>query len=54
MSRDRSAAMFARIGSYGIGKGGLTAGAAAFWAFVGIPLIWGVWLTLQSAVRIFQ
>jgi hypothetical protein len=41
-------------GSYGIGKGGFTASAAAFWAFVGIPLIWGIWLTLQSAVRIFQ
>ena len=41
-------------GSYGIGKGGLDASAAAFWLFVGVPLIWGVWLTLQSAVRIFQ
>lgn len=41
-------------GSYGIGKGGLDASAAAFWLFVGIPLIWGVWLTLQSAVKIFQ
>lgn len=41
-------------GSYGIGKGGLDASTAAFWAFVGIPLCWGVWLTLQSAVKIFQ
>src|SRR6516225_8879526 len=30
-------------GSFGIGKGGLDAKAALFWAFVGIPLAWGVW-----------
>ena len=41
-------------GSYGIGKGGFDGAAIAFWAFVGIPLAWGVWLTLQSAARIFQ
>jgi hypothetical protein len=27
--------------------------AALFWAFVGIPLLWGVWVTLQSAAKIF-
>lgn len=41
-------------GSFGIGKGGLDAKAAAFWAFVGIPLAWGVWITLKSAVTLFQ
>jgi MFS family permease len=41
-------------GSYGIGKGGFDARAAAFWAFVGIPLAWGVWITLRNAVVIFQ
>src|SRR6201996_5429950 len=40
-------------GSYGIGKGGLDLKAALFWAFVGIPLAWGVWITLQSAAKIF-
>ncbi len=40
-------------GSFGIGKGGLDAKAALFWAFVGIPLAWGVWKTLESAVKIF-
>lgn len=40
-------------GSYGIGKGGLDAKAAMFWAFVGIPLAWGIWITLQSAAKIF-
>jgi MFS family permease len=40
-------------GSSGIGKGGLDAKAALFWAFVGIPLAWGVWITLKNALRIF-
>ncbi|WP_298241434.1 OFA family MFS transporter [uncultured Bradyrhizobium sp.] len=40
-------------GSFGIGKGGLDAKAAMFWAFVGVPLAWGVWKTLESAVKIF-
>ncbi|EKS31837.1 OFA family MFS transporter [Afipia clevelandensis] len=40
-------------GSFGIGKGGLDAKAALFWAFVGVPLAWGVWKTLESAVKIF-
>lgn len=40
-------------GSFGIGKGGLDGRAALFWAFVGIPLAWGVWKTLESAVKIF-
>jgi hypothetical protein len=40
-------------GSYGIGKGGFDAQAALFWAFVGVPLAWGVWITLKNAIRIF-
>jgi MFS family permease len=40
-------------GSYGIGKGGLDLKAAVFWAFVGIPLAWGVWITLNNAMKIF-
>jgi MFS family permease len=40
--------------SFGIGKGGLDWKAAVFWAFVGIPLGWGVWITLQSAAKLFQ
>jgi MFS family permease len=39
-------------GSFGIGRGGLDARAALFWAFVGIPLAWGVWKTLESAAKI--
>jgi hypothetical protein len=41
-------------GSFGIGKGGLDWQSAAFWAFVGIPLAWGLWITLQSTAKIFQ
>ena len=40
-------------GSFGIGKGGLDIKAALFWAFVGVPLAWGVWQTMQNAVKIF-
>jgi MFS family permease len=40
-------------GSFGIGLGGLDTKAALFWAFVGIPLAWGVWKTLESAIKIF-
>jgi MFS family permease len=39
-------------GSFGIGKGGLDLRAAAFWLFVGIPLAWGVYKTLESAAKI--
>jgi hypothetical protein len=27
--------------------------ALLFWAVVGIPLAWGIWQTLQSAIKIF-
>jgi MFS family permease len=40
-------------GSFGIGKGGLDARTALFWAFVGIPLGWGVYVTLMNAAKIF-
>jgi MFS family permease len=41
-----------QYGSFGIGKGGFDTRAALFWAFVGIPLAWGVWKTLESAMKI--
>jgi MFS family permease len=40
-------------GSFGIGKGGFDWQAAVFWLFVGIPLAWGVWITLKSAATLF-
>jgi MFS family permease len=40
-------------GSFGIGKGGIDLSAALFWLFVGVPLGWGVYKTLESAAKIF-
>jgi hypothetical protein len=40
-------------GSFGIGRGGVDGRAALFWLFVGVPLAWGVYKTLESAVKIF-
>jgi len=48
-----SAAGTATAGSHGIGKGGLDLPAAIFWGFVGIPLAWGVWITLKSVATLF-
>ncbi len=44
----------APAGSYGIGTGGLTAGALLGWAVVGIPLAWGVYRTLTTALKLFS
>lgn len=41
------------IGSFGIGTGGLDAKAALAWAVVGIPLLWGVWVTLRATFALF-
>jgi MFS family permease len=41
-------------GSFGIGRGGLDTRAALAWTAVGIPLLWGVWVTLQKAVVLFR
>ena len=35
-------------------SGGFGAGSALAWAFVLVPIAWGVWQTLKSAVKIFQ
>jgi MFS family permease len=40
-------------GSFGIGTGGLDAKAAMAWAVVGIPLLWGIWVTLRSSFALF-
>jgi MFS family permease len=42
-----------QTGSFGIGTGGLDGKAALFWLFVAIPLAYGVYKTLESAVKIF-
>lgn len=39
-------------GSFDICKSGFDTRAALFWAFVGVPLAWGVWKTPESAIKI--
>jgi MFS family permease len=41
-------------GSFGIGYGGITIGALLAWACVGIPIAWGVWITLDKALILFR
>jgi len=41
-------------GSFGIGKGGFDTQSGLAWLAVGIPILWGVWITLQSAIKIFS
>lgn len=40
-------------GSFGIDKGGLDLKAALAWAAVGIPMVWGIWVTLRSSLALF-
>src|SRR5262249_20436178 len=40
-------------GSHGIGLGRLDAKAALAWLAVGIPLAWGVWITVSKALVLF-
>ena len=42
-----------QTGSFGIGKGGLDAKAAIAWTAVGIPILWGIWVTLQQTAALF-
>jgi MFS family permease len=37
-----------------LGTGGLDAKAALFWLFVGIPLAWGIWNTVEKALVLFR
>ena len=49
-----SAARDASGGAFGIGRGGLTPAAALAWAAVGLPIAWGVWITLAKALILFR
>lgn len=61
MSDDEVAALQAKSkattagpsGSFGIGKGGFDSKALVAWAFVGVPILWGVWITLQKTFVLF-
>ncbi len=41
-------------GSYGIGKGGFDGTALLAWAVVGLPIAWGVWITLSKSLALFR
>jgi hypothetical protein len=41
-------------GSFGIGRGGFSPGAALAWAVVGIPIVWGIGITLSKAFILFR
>jgi MFS family permease len=41
-------------GSFGIGTGRLDAIAVLAWAIVGLPIAWGVWITLSNALVLFR
>ena len=49
-----SAAATAKVGPSGIGRGGLSAPVALAWLAVGLPILWGIWITLSKAIVLFQ
>ncbi len=50
----KAAPRAATAASDGIGMGGIDCKAALFWLFVGIPLAWGVWNTVEKALVLFR
>ena len=40
-------------GSFGIGRGGFDGKAVIAWAVVGLPILWGMWITLQKTFVLF-
>ena len=38
----------------GIGMGGLDLTAGLAWLAVGLPILWGVWITLSKAFVLFR
>lgn len=41
-------------GSSDVGSGSFDAKVVFAWAAVGIPMLWGVWITLESAMVLFR
>ena len=50
----RAAAATPQGGSYGIGRGGFDGKALVAWLLVGVPILWGVWVTLSKASVLFR
>ena len=40
--------------SFGIGRGGLSGGALLAWAAVGLPIVWGVWVTVEKTLVLLR
>ncbi len=53
-ARSAQAAALTTPGSMGIGQWQLNATSILAWAVVGIPIAWGVWITLSSAFVLFK
>ena len=49
-----SATAASQGGSYGIGKGGLDGAAVVAWLIVGVPILWGVWITFDKVLVLFR
>ena len=49
----RHAVVAGATSSFGIGRGGLDMKAFLAWAAIGIPIAWGAWITLKSALVLF-
>ena len=50
----RSGVTVLPTGSHGIGKGRLDAPALLAWLIVGLPILWGVWITLAKEAVLFR
>ena len=43
-----------RVEASAVGSGGFDIRALLAWAAVGIPLAWGIWITLEKALVLFK
>ena len=50
----KGAAAVRSSGAQGIGRGGLDPAAAIAWAIVGVPILWGIWITMSKALILFR
>ena len=53
-AKTASASASGPTGSFGIGLGGLSASTAVAWLLVGLPIAWGVWITLSKSLVLFR
>lgn len=53
-SKGQQPAAERQAGSYGIDRGRFDAVTLLAWAAVGIPLLWGIWTTLQTTAALFN